>query len=81
MEQIGEARCFKFWSALMLNRPWPCSRSLAVDVSGPGYLVDQINSLRRSLPNPVGLPCLSGTAVPTVEIVVPKKDECESIKG
>lgn len=70
-EQIQGARCFKFWSAVMLNRPWPCSQSLAVDVSGPGYLVDQINSLRRFLSNLRGLPCLSRTTDQTVELVCP----------
>lgn len=45
----------------MQNRPWPCSRSLAVDVSGPGYLLDQINFLEDFLLNSKGYPAFLGS--------------------
>jgi hypothetical protein len=44
---------------------------LAVAVFWPGYLEDQMHSFRRSLPNLLGLPCISGTEVQTVEIAFP----------
>lgn len=49
-----------FWSAVMLNRPWPCSRSLAVDVSGPGYFLDQIHFLEDFLLTSKGYPAFLG---------------------
>lgn len=65
----------------MQNRPWPCSRSLAVDVSGPGYLLDQINFFEDFLLNSKGYPAFLGSQFKLQNSYFPQKGECESIKG
>lgn len=37
--------------------------NLAADVFGPGSIVDEIHSIRRSLTNLLGLPCVAETEV------------------